>query len=199
MLLIPSKSEDRDMKRAEVDSPLSAALKCAFALMQQRIISNPNDMMGILLYGTEQTKFQEDDSSKSSSAYPHCYLLADLQIPAAEDVKVLRRLLEDEDEFKSLLKPSKEGATLSNVLFCANHVFATRAANFASRRLFLVTNNDNPHPDKDQRNAASVRAKDLYDLGVIIELFPIAPMGGDFDRSKFYDVRSELVTVQRLH
>jgi ATP-dependent DNA helicase 2 subunit 1 len=33
-----------------------------------------------------------------------------------------------------------------------------------------------------------VRAKDLYDLGVIIELFPISKPDHDFDRTKFYDV-----------
>lgn len=180
-------------KHEELDSPLSAALKGALMLMQQRIISNPNDMMGILLFGTQQTRFQDDSSAVSGgSAYPHCYLLADLQIPAAEDIKALRKLVENEDEFRELMQPSQEKASISNVLFCANHIFATRAANFAWRRLFIVTDDDCPHSgDKEQRNAASVRAKDLYDLGVIIELFPIAAFGKDFDRAKFYDVCNE--------
>ena len=38
------------------------------------------------------------------------------------------------------------------------------------------------------RSAAAVRAKDLYDLGVVIELFPISTSEHSFDRSKFYDV-----------
>jgi ATP-dependent DNA helicase 2 subunit 1 len=187
-----------EKKDAKLDSPLSAALKCSFALMQQRIISHPNDMMGILLYGTEQTKFQDDDLSRSHLAYPHCYLLSDLQVPAAEDIKVLQKLLEDEAEFKTLMQPSSEGASMSNVLFCANHIFATRAANFASRRLFILTDNDDPHPNKDQRNTASVRAKDLYDLGVIIELFPISRPDQEFDRAKFYNVRQPVSALYRI-
>ncbi|KAL8964840.1 MAG: hypothetical protein Q9183_004184, partial [Haloplaca sp. 2 TL-2023] len=178
----------RDSKKSDTDSPTSAALKCAYALMQQRIISNPNDMMGVLLYGTEESKFHDEDESSGSPAYPHCYLLTDLDIPAAEDVKALKNLVEDEDEFSSLIVPSTEEASMANVLFCANQIFTTKAPNFSSRRLFIVTDNDDPHADdKTQKKSAAVRAKDLYDLGVLIELFPISKPGQEFDTRKFYD------------
>ena len=181
--------EDTGEKKADKDSPTLAALKCAYQLMQQRIISNPNDMMGVLLFGTEQSRFMgENDTERGKLAYPHCYLLTDLDIPAAADVKNLRTLVEDESEAAKLLVPSEEPVAMSNVLFCANQIFTTRAANFSSRRLFLVTDNDNPHAnDKALRQAAAVRAKDLYDLSVIIELFPIASPGKGFDRTIFYD------------
>ncbi|EON68348.1 ATP-dependent DNA helicase II subunit 1 [Coniosporium apollinis CBS 100218] len=186
MLERPPPSDD---KKADRDSATLAALKCAYQLMQQRIISNPNDMMGILLIGTEKSKFQgEDENSRGGLAYPHCYLLADLDVPSATDVKRLRDLVEDEEEAEKLLVPSKEPVSMANVLFCANQIFTTKAPNFSSRRLFLVTDNDNPHAnDKALRSAAAVRARDLYDLGVIIELFPISRPGHGFDRAKFYD------------
>ena len=95
MLATPLKTED---KKADRDSATVAALKCAYRLMQQRIISNPTDMMGILLFGTETSRFQGDEESSKSLAYPHCYLLTDLDVPAAEDVKRLRTLVEDEEE-----------------------------------------------------------------------------------------------------
>jgi ATP-dependent DNA helicase 2 subunit 1 len=177
-------------KKAEKDSPVSAALKCAHQIMQQRIISNPKDMMGVLLFGTEQTKFQEEGSnSRGGLAYPHCYLLTDLDVPAASDVKALKSIVEDEDEAKSLLEPTKELVSMSNLLFCANLIFTTKAPNFGSRRLFIITDRDDPHADdKPLRLAAAVRAKDLYDLGVIIELFPISRPDHEFDRTRFYDV-----------
>lgn len=179
-----------DSKKAERDSPTSAALKCAYSLMQQRIISNPSDMMGILLYGTEKTKFQGEEQARGGLAYPHCYLLTDLDIPAAGDVKALKTLVNDDEESQKLLVPSTVPVSMANVLFCANQIFTTRAPNFASRRLFIVTDNDDPHgKDKALRAAAAVRAKDLYDLGVIIELFPISKPDHDFDRDRFYNVR----------
>ena len=178
-----------DSKKADIDTPTSAALKCAYSLMQQRIISNPSDMMGILLYGTEKTKFQGEEQARGGLAYPHCYLLADLDIPAAGDVKALKTLVDDEEESQKLLVPSKGSVSMANVLFCANQIFTKKAPNFASRRLFIVTDNDNPHEkDKALRSAAAVRAKDLYDLGVIIELFPISRPDHEFDRDRFYNV-----------
>ncbi|KAL9592797.1 MAG: hypothetical protein Q9179_006364, partial [Wetmoreana sp. 5 TL-2023] len=177
-----------DAKKADRDSPTSAALKCAYALMQQRIISNPNDMMGVLLYGTAKSRFNDEDESSANLAYPHCYLLTDLDVPAAEDMKALKSLVEDEDEFKKLIVPSEEDVSMANVLFCANQIFTTKAPNFSSRRLFIITNNDDPHAnDKSAKSSAAVRAKDLYDLGVLIELFPISRPDQEFDKRKFYD------------
>lgn len=193
-----TKPAERDPKKPEHSlAPTAAALKCAYALMQQRIISNPHDMMGILLFNTEKSKFDEGDDSSRGFQYPHCYLLQDLNVPAAEDVKQLRTLVEDvedeeEEEQKAsgILQPSKDEVSMANVLFCANQIFTTKAPNFSSRRLFLVTDNDYPHSsDRDARNSAAVRAKDLYDLGVTIDLFPIShpDRGYTFDRSKFYN------------
>lgn len=183
------KPPSSDSKSADQDSATSAALKCAYSLMQQRIISNPNDMMGILLFGTEQSKFQDGDgNSRGQLSYPHCYLLMDLDVPSAADMKNLRNTIDDKAESDMLLRPSSESVTMANVLFCANRIFTTRAPNFSSRRLFLVTDNDEPHAgNRVCRSSAIVRAKDLYDLGVVIELFPISQPGHSFDRTKFYN------------
>ncbi|KAF1997117.1 ATP-dependent DNA helicase-like protein II subunit 1 [Amniculicola lignicola CBS 123094] len=179
MLQPPPESDD---KKADRDSPTSAALKCAYQLMQQRIISNPNDMMGILLFGTEQTELGDGDST-----FQHCYLLADLDVPSAQDVKRLRDLVEDEEEAAELLTPAVDPPSIATVLFCANQIFTTKAPNFSSRRLFLVTDNDNPAKIKQDKDTAITRARDLYDLGCTIDLFPISRRGHGFDRSKFYD------------
>ncbi|EAQ88094.1 hypothetical protein CHGG_04713 [Chaetomium globosum CBS 148.51] len=176
-----------DKKRADKDSAIAAALKCAYQFMQQRIIAQPKDMMGILLFGTEKSRFRDEVGGRSSG-YPHCYLFTDLDVPAAEDVKSLKALVEEGEDPDEVLVPAKEPASMANVLFCANQVFTTNAANFGSRRLFIITDNDAPHgKDKAAKSAAAVRAKDLYDLGVVIELFPVSHEGKAFDVSKFYD------------
>ncbi|KAL1305851.1 hypothetical protein AAFC00_004006 [Neodothiora populina] len=183
-----TKPPESNSKKADRETPTVAALKCAYALMQQRIISNPNDMMGILLFGTAKSRFQDEDENSRGLSYPHCYLLTPLEVPSAADVKQLRSLVEDEEEAQDLLQPSDEEVSMANLLFCANQIFTTKAPNFSSRRLFLVTDNDSPHTDdKSLRSAAAVRAKDLYDLGVVIELFPISRPDHAFDRSIFYN------------
>ncbi|PQE16214.1 atp-dependent dna helicase ii subunit 1 protein [Rutstroemia sp. NJR-2017a BVV2] len=184
MLTAPPPS---DSKKADTDSPALAALKCAYTIMQQRIISNPKDMMGVMLYGTEETKLK-DQTGLDTSVYPHCYLLTDLDVPSAEDVKTLKAIVEDEEEAEKILVPTSEALNMNNLLFCANQIFTTRAPNFGSRRLFIITDKDDPHSgDKEVRSLAAVRAKDLYDIGVIIELFPISRPEHEFDRTKFYD------------
>ncbi|KAL2755216.1 hypothetical protein ACRALDRAFT_1043874 [Sodiomyces alcalophilus JCM 7366] len=178
-----------DSKKADRDSPVDAAVKCAYQLMQQRIISNPKDMMGILFFGTEKSNFHGEDG-REGLGYRHCYVLIDLDVPAAKDVKALKSLAEGGEDGRQheFLKPSKERVQMANVFFCANQMFTTKAANFGSRRLFVVTDNDDPHPsDKSAKSAAAVRAKDLYDLGVTVELFPITQHDGSFDHSRFYD------------
>lgn len=187
-MLTPRPSSDP--KKPIQESPTSAALKCAYNLMQQRIISNPHDMIGVLLYGTQSSKFyDEQEEGRGDPSYPHCYLFTDLDIPSAQEVKELRALAEDEAETWQILQPSEEQVSMANVLFCANQIFTSKAPNFLSRRLFIVTDNDNPHADnKSLRSAATVRARDLYDLGVTIELFPISRPDHEFETSNFYDV-----------
>ncbi|KAK4171792.1 SPOC like C-terminal domain-containing protein [Triangularia setosa] len=185
MLQPPPSSDNR---KSDKDSAVAAALKCAYQFMQQRIIAQPKDMMGILLFGTEKSKFRDETGGRSGSGYPHCYLFTELDIPAAEDVKKLQELVEEGEDVDEVLVPSKEPALMSNVLFCANQIFTTNAANFGSRRLFIITDNENPHGnDKQAKSSAAVRAKDLYDLGVTIELFPVSRANKAFDLSKFYD------------
>ncbi|KAE9993926.1 hypothetical protein EG327_002550 [Venturia inaequalis] len=186
MLKRPPPSDD---KKADRDSPASAALKCAYQLMQQRIISHPHDMMGVMLFGTEKSKMSgQEVDSRQSTHYKHCYVLTDMDVPEAADVKSLRNIVEDEEEFENLIQPSKEEVSMAKMLFAANYIFTTKAPNFSSRRVFLVTDNDDPHSnDKAQRDPATHRAKDLYDLGVSIELFAISKPGHAFDRTKFYD------------
>lgn len=187
MLKVPPSSGS---KKGDNNSPLLAALKCAYHLMQQRIISTPKDLMGILLYGTEATKFyDEDENSRGGWSFPHCYLLTDLDVPEAQDVKALKELTEsDSPETADIFKQAKQTVSMHSVLFCANQVFQQKAANFTSRRLFIVTDNDDPHSQNEKsRSQATVRAKDLYDLGVVIELFPISTADHKFDTKLFYD------------
>ncbi|KAK7958465.1 ATP-dependent DNA helicase II subunit 1 [Apiospora saccharicola] len=177
-----------DDKKADTDSGLTAALKCAYQVMQQRIISNPKDMMGILLFNTEKSKSNDEHDERGSLGYPHCYVYVPLDVPAADDVKKLKSLVEDGEDTEKVLTPSKEPATIKDVLFCANQIMATKAPNFGSRRVFIISDGDNPHlDDKKMNEAAAVRAKDLYDLGVFITLFPVGHKDSTFDLGKFWN------------
>ncbi|KHJ31707.1 putative subunit of the telomeric ku complex [Erysiphe necator] len=174
----------------EKDSATVASLKCIYQIMQQQIITSPKDMMGVLLFGTEMSKFQEDDKQNDLTGldFPHCYLLMDLNIPSAEDVNLLKAIAVGEEASQDILNPSTEKVSLSDMLFCVNQIFTNRAQKYGSKRLFIITDNDNPHEqDKSIRSQAAVRARDLYDLGIMLELIPISHFEHRFDRTKFYN------------
>ncbi|KAI0863105.1 hypothetical protein F4860DRAFT_502236 [Xylaria cubensis] len=182
MLQPPPKSED---KKANQDSACLTALKCAYQVMQQRIISNPKDMIGIVLFGTKETKVPDDLRLQDS----RCYLLTDLEVPAAEDVKALRGLVEDGENADEILALSKQPADMVMLLRLVLNLFQTRAPNFGSRRLFIITDDDDPCAGmrKNPSWDPAVGAKDIYDHGCTIELFPITHGDSKFDTSKFYD------------
>lgn len=189
MLMAPTAPGSKDQ-----DSAVMAALKSASMMMQQRIISQPKDMMGIMFYGTAKTKFRH--SSGSNSQYPNCYLHTDLDIPSAEVVKTLKDLADNGDDPDDIFKPAGGEAPIKNMLFSANQIFTTGAPNFGSRRLFVVTDNDDPFKgDKAKRDQAAVRAKDLFDLGVTIELFPVSREDHKFDVEKFYTVSRKATNI----
>lgn len=182
MLQPPPKSED---KKASQDSAALTALKCAYQVMQQRIISNPKDMIAIVLFGTNETKVTDIRLPDS-----HCYLLTDLEVPAADDVKALRGLVEEGEDADRILAPSKQPPDMVMLLRLVLHLFQTRAPNFGSRRLFIITDDDDPCAGM-KRNPSwdpAVGAKDIHDHGCTIELFPITHGDSKFDTSKFYDV-----------
>ncbi|KAI8623879.1 ku70 protein [Xylariaceae sp. FL1651] len=181
MLQPPPKSED---KKADKDSAALSALKCAYQVMQQRIISNPKDMMSIILFGTERSKATEN----INFPIPHFYIFTGLGVPAAEDVKALKGLVEEGEDADEILSPSKERADIYTLIDIAVHLFQTKAANFGSRRLFIITDNDDPRAGvKKAVGDPSVRAKDLFDHGGTIEVFPVTRGDAKFDYSKFYD------------
>lgn len=64
------------------------------------------------------------------------------------------------------------------------------AQRIGSKRLFLFTNEDDPHTnDISLRSASKVRAKDLQEFGIKIELFDMDKPMEKFNRKNFYKVQ----------
>jgi ATP-dependent DNA helicase 2 subunit 1 len=111
----------------------------------------------------------------------------DLDVPDAEGIKQLKRLLNDDKALYELFTPANDGASMANVLFAANTILTSKAPQFGSRRIFLVTDDDSPG-SKDAQKSAITRARDLNDLGIRLEPFFIShPDRPAFDISKFYE------------
>lgn len=161
------------------------ALDCAYRFLTYKIIANPNDMVGILLYGTETTQCPD---TYGYTACKNVFLLVDMDCPDAPKMRELRDILHDDSKFKRVCTPCPEKPTLTNVLFLANGMFSQKAPNFNFKRIVLITDEDNPHAnEKDIRRSTVTRARDLNDLGIKIEPIFISTMKKPFDTRKFYD------------
>lgn len=174
------------VEEEEKTSHVRTAIECAYQFLTTKIVTSPKDKVGIVLYGTKETHIPEHYGITNVK---NLYFLVDLDQPDAEPIKDLRSLLMyDEERYNEIVQPSAEPVNMRDVLFCgANVVFTDRASNYNAKRVFFITDNDDPcHGKDDQRVAARTRASDLNDLGIKIEPMFIA---GEkrFDTSLFWD------------
>ncbi|KAF9362451.1 X-ray repair cross-complementing protein 6 [Mortierella sp. NVP85] len=159
--------------------PFYTAMKCAMTVQLNKIISSESDLVGIVLYGTEK--------SKNPNNFEHIYVLQDLEAPDVNKIQQLESIDDKTINFDDEFGTSNGKYTLGEIFWTATNMFGSSAQRVGSKRLFLFTNEDDPHADDiSLRSASKVRAKDLQDFGIKIELFDIDKPGDQFNRKIFY-------------
>ncbi|KAG0244418.1 X-ray repair cross-complementing protein 6 [Actinomortierella wolfii] len=162
------------------ESPFKMAIKCAKSVQMNKIISSESDLVGIMVYGVEKTK--------NANNFENICVLQDLDIPDASGIKQLESLEDGTLDLEDLFGRATGKYKLSEVFWTATNIFSSSAQKVGSRRLFLITNEDNPHGNEPTlQGAAKLRAKDLSEPGISIELFDLDRKDRPFDRSLFYD------------
>ncbi|KAG0005266.1 X-ray repair cross-complementing protein 6 [Modicella reniformis] len=168
------------------ETPFYTAIKCAMTVQLNKIISSDSDLVGIVLYGTEK--------SKNPNNFQHIYVLQDLETPDVNKIQQLEAIddtsctaASETINFNDEFGTSNGKYTLGEIFWTATNMFGTSAQRVGSKRLFLFTNEDDPHAeDISLRSASKVRAKDLQEFGIKIELFDIDKPGEEFNRRTFY-------------
>jgi len=160
------------------DTRLQVALKCVHTTLRKKILGSPNDVVGVLLYGTEK-KFRIND-------FEHLSLVLPLETPEAksiqgienytDDLKILRQ---DVGEFDSA-----NAANLHEALWQCQSLFNDVTGKVSTRRIWLFTTNDDPHSDSPHlKNQALKKGNDLKDTYISLDVIPFT---ANFDYSKFY-------------
>lgn len=105
-------------------------------------------------------------------------------MPDAERIRELDQLAGSPDAFARPAGP----AAMADVFQACAGAFGPLRGQMGSRRVFLFTNEDQPHGgDAALQRAAQTQAHDLADLGVSVELFGMGRAGhGPFDPAPFY-------------
>ncbi|KAF9931124.1 X-ray repair cross-complementing protein 6 [Linnemannia zychae] len=163
----------------EGDIPFYTAIKCAKQVQLNKIISSDSDLIGVVLYGTRQ--------AKNANNFAHIYVLQDLDVPDVNKIQQLEAIEEQRTNFEEEFGTSNGEYTLGEMFWTATNMFSGSAQRIGSKRVFLFTNEDDPHSsDISLRSASKVRAKDLQEFGIKIELFDMDKPMDKFNRSNFY-------------
>ncbi|GAA5824381.1 hypothetical protein JCM11251_000398 [Rhodosporidiobolus azoricus] len=167
-------------------SKMEECLRAAYATMKRKVISAPKDLVGIVVWNTQETKGVPDVTTE------HCHVLLDLQQVDAQNIRKIKELLEkaeqDPEFLPNLFKPNEGQNVVAELFPFCNNLFRERSPS-ASNTVFLVTDKDDPIGEFDSRlfEIAKTRRKDLQEMGYAIEPFLIpAEPGAQFDLNKFW-------------
>lgn len=170
-------------------SHLFTALEAAMQIQKKKIIVGPNDSVGIVLFNTtrsSETKNHATEIKKNSFVHQPITLIS---APAIQElIQLLDAAREDPDLLKSTFPPlTGKKMPMGDVFTSCNWVLRDGAPKTATKRVFLITDDDNPHPGSKQLvTSARTTLLDLTQSGVQIEPFFIATPEKPFEPSKFY-------------
>ncbi|CAF1062062.1 unnamed protein product [Rotaria sordida] len=179
-----NENNDDDDDNNELKTGFQLVMRACQRFYQSKIVSNDKDLSGIILYGTEK--------NKNSFDFNNIYILHDLAQPSAERIIQLENLSNKETYKKTYedlfgLTPSK-GYSLNEALWTCSNIFSNSLQRLTIKRIFIFTCNDRPHAlNIILERQAKQRAKDLYDVGIQVEIFPILTETiTKFDYKKFF-------------
>lgn len=166
----------------DTDTPFLKALQCTSIVVKNKIISSPDDSLGILFFHSQKMS--------NPTNLPHINLLYPLEQPDAAIMQTIDEMIKSPDLIYSFIgSSSKVEIPMGDVFWTCGSLFAqsTKLVN-CTKRVFLFTNQDNPHPTNPiLQRMAKIRARELGDLGIELELFPLeSTNNGKFDMFQFY-------------
>jgi ATP-dependent DNA helicase 2 subunit 1 len=176
-----------DCNKTLVEHALSSILAVAESFLKTKIITNENDLFGIITYNTQKTN--------NILNFDGINVIIPLTAPDAKlikDVKILSQNTspnynKNYHQFLHAEFPSRADETSLNeaLWICHQELKNFDAKNF-NRRIFLFTDNDSPMADNaSERNRTIQRAKDMLESEIVIELFPMNT-DRNFDLKRFY-------------
>lgn len=174
--------------------PFLNVMKLIENTVKEKIISNRTDKFGIVFYNTRETK--------NSSETPNVVLFQELDEPSAQMVTALAKF-QDLDYFQQTIGSCTSADTLDlGYVFLAvvQRFLDIAAAKNWFRRIFLFTNEDDPHQGNAELNKrARRRVDDMEANGVSLLLFP-TPLDStpgktvNFDMNAFWGATLHLDT-----
>ncbi|EIN06584.1 Ku DNA-binding complex Ku70 subunit [Punctularia strigosozonata HHB-11173 SS5] len=179
---------------------LLVALQSAMEISKKKVLVGPNDSIGILFFNTTRRNQKGDNMGQSSEIKPGAYVYQPISTVNASSIQELIRLLNEARENPSYLSetfpplPDGEKMAMGDVFTSCNWVIRDGAPKTATKRIFLITDEDDPTPSGYDTSAAKEKLitsaqttlTDLTQAGIMVEPFFISTEERSFDIGKFY-------------
>lgn len=159
----------------------SMALKAVIQTACDKIISSPNDLIGVVFYGSK--------SKNNVFNFDNIYVHQTLDIPEANRIKDLELMMKKGvSPFGSCAENLNEFTDMSKVLWICQNLFSTVPSNVGSKRVFLFTNQEDPtRGDSDLRNQCIERATTLVESDILLDVFALVAKEDSFNQNKFWN------------
>ncbi|EIE80179.1 hypothetical protein RO3G_04884 [Rhizopus delemar RA 99-880] len=170
------------IKDEKGDIPVKSAFEKIRSSMLSKVLNQPTDQVGIVLFGTREKQNATDNES--------VYVLQTIDIPDASRIKEIDGFIQNISTLHDKYRSIDWEFPMSDLFWVCSDAFFGRfsAPKYSAKRMFLITNNDNPHQNNDAIRQSSVqRAKDLITTGVEIRLFGLQKDNKPFNPSLFYN------------
>ena len=173
-------------------TPISTLLKITENFLKTKIISNQNDLFGIVLFNT--------DKINNDMNFEGVNILFKIEAPNAFNIKKIKMMSQNCDpeinkdkyktELNEIFKPMENNPNkinfLNNALWIVQSLLKNYDKKSFKRRIFLFTDNDDPITNPQEKNICIQRAKDMIDSDITIELFPMNFDNKRFNLNNFY-------------
>jgi len=178
---------------------LDKIFETAEGFLKTKIITNENDLFGLILYNIDtpsvQIDMQETEAKYNELKFEGVNVIIKPCPPDAGLIKKIKNLSDrsnpskNKEHKKFLLEnfpPANKEISLNDALWICQTEFKNFDAKNFNRRIFLFTENDNPMTnDHNERIKTLQRGKDMLESEIILELFPMT-MNRPFDMKKFF-------------
>ncbi|KAH9917274.1 ku70-like protein [Fomitopsis serialis] len=170
---------------------LYTALEAAMNIEKRKVMVGPNDAVGIMLFNTTRRNESNGQSAEIKKGNFVYQPIETINAPSVQEVmRLLEAAREDPNYLRESFPPMTEGRVpMGDVFTSCNWVIRDGAPKTATKRVFLVTDEDDPHPGaaKDRLiTTARTTLIDLVQAGVTVEPFFISTEEKSFDPSRFY-------------
>ena len=157
-------------------TPFEMALKVAHATLRNKVFHAPNDLVGVILFGTAEAVGVTD--------FKHISQLLPLDTAEAQHILQLEEFLDNANKFKEEFGGSSSDFSLHEAIWQCQTMFANIKGKTGQNKIMLLTCEDDPHASAaTKKRHAMAKATDLNNTGIYLDVVPI---GKGFRMDKFY-------------